>query len=659
MKTPYDFHTRYSTSPATKGNLKGKCPFCYKEDHFFFHEETFQWDCKRCSLSGNVYTFITMFHDRICQEGTYPDKGLPQHVYKHNHIRWNPLNETFVIPTYCNNGSMNNLYKYVPSNNTIYGTSSVPACLFNDHAISEEEIWLCEGHWDKMAAESIFGTGHTLTAIGAPGAGTFKKVWASALRDKIVTICYDNDDSGRAGVNKVLAALEDSPQKPKAIFALRWPEDLPKGYDLRDAYLEHGTQTYDVLQKYIEEVDDPKAVKVTSNKIIEDITCDSYDKALESFKTAYHATEDMKSALALVLASIWSIKFNGMEQLWLKVIGPPGSGKTRIAKAVSASDQVVSKSTFTGLFSGWKDGNDDTEDHSLIPLISGKTLVVKDADALLRQKDTERIFSEMRDFYDKDSSPHYRTNASRDYRNIKSTFVIMGTQQLRSADHAFLGERFMAIELNVTPEDKHIINQKILDRTVALATGQIADPEQAIMASMKGWVNHLMQRELDTVIPRDMQQIFVEFANLVALMRTNVDRDGRRRINTPPDPEGPGRIIGQTIVAAFALGVVLGVNRAGTEVFNIVSKMLRDTINPKSERYRICKILIEDPNITMEGLIEATQISRHHIDNEIDDMRELGIIRMTKVPALTNGARNATRWKFVLNEDVRTGLSEL
>ena len=47
-------------------------------------------------------------------------------------------------------------------------------------------------------------------------------------------------------------------------------------------------------------------------------------------------------------------------------------------------------------------------DASLIPLIAGKTLIVKDADALLRQKNVEQIFSELRDFYDKDSSTFYK-----------------------------------------------------------------------------------------------------------------------------------------------------------------------------------------------------------------------------------------------------------
>jgi len=439
MKSPYQFHTSFELNDATKGNVKGECPFCGKDDHFFYNKdsEDFVWDCKVCGLSGNAYTFIALYFDRVCTTTEYPDKGLPIHVYKENNVRYNPLNNTFVIPTYGPNGSMNNLYKYVPANNTLYGTPGLATVLFNYETSPEETIWLCEGHWDKMTAEAIFGSGHTLTAIAVPGAGTFKEGWVTPFRDRNVVICYDNDKAGQAGIEKVIKAFQSSPQKPRSISVLRWPKNLKEGYDLRDAYLEHKGETFKYLDDLIESIEVQGSVKVSSENVIEDFSCTSYELALESFRTAFHTTLDMEAALALTMASIWSIKFDDMEQLWLKIIGPPGSGKTRIAKAVSGSDQVEMKSTFTGLFSGWKDQNDDS-DAGLIPLISGRTLIVKDADALLRQPNVEQIFSELRDFYDKDSSVAYRNRVSRDYRNVKSTIIICGTQQLRNADHAFL-----------------------------------------------------------------------------------------------------------------------------------------------------------------------------------------------------------------------------
>lgn len=659
MKNPYNFHTHFDTEPATKGNLKGTCPFCNKENHFFFNEETFQWDCKVCSLEGNVYTFIALLHDRVCVPLTESIKGIPLHVIKANNIKYNPFNDTVVIPTYALNGSINNLYKYVSSNNNLYGTPTLSSTIYNAEPTPEQEVWLCEGHWDKLAAEAMFGSSHQATALGAPGASSFKPPWTQYFRDRDLIICYDADEAGSKGITKVLRTIADSPQKPRTVSVVQWPEGVEEGYDIRDAFRDHGVKTYKYLKSLAEPAEDRNVTKVTTSNIVENTSCSSYQLALDSFRTAFHTTPDMEAALALVMASIWSIKLNGMEQLWLKIIGVPGSGKTRIAKALSASDQVVSKSSFTGLFSGWKETPGDNEDHGLIPIISGKTLIVKDADALLRQPDVERIFSEMRDFYDKDSSVHFRSNIQRDYRNIKSTFIICGTQQLRSADHSFLGERFMSVELNVTEDDKRLIDQKVLDRNIAVATGKIDDPEIAIMADMKGWINHLMRMDLDSEIDKNLQQIIVELASLTALMRTTVSRDRRRRITTPAVPEMPGRIIGQAIVAAFALCVVYGINKADSQVYKTICKMIRDTINPRSDRYKICKILIENPNITAGELALACQLNQRSIDDEIDDMHELGIIQLKKIVTSNPDGNNKWRYKFELNEDVEIGLQEL
>jgi predicted transcriptional regulator len=141
-------------------------------------------------------------------------------------------------------------------------------------------------------------------------------------------------------------------------------------------------------------------------------------------------------------------------------------------------------------------------------------------------------------------------------------------------------------------------------------------------------------------------------------MRTGVDRDRRRKITTPAVPEMPGRIIGQTIVAAFALSVVFGISRADTRVYRIISKMLRDTINPRSDRYKICQMIIENPNITTTELSEAGQIRVQTIDDEIDDMQELGIIQIKKV-VVGSSQNSKYRYKFVLNEDIELGLKEL
>lgn len=659
-KSPFEFHTGQTARLISPKQMVMDCPFCDKVEHFYFNPEENVWDCKVCLAKGNAYTFITMLHDIICKNETddlQSKKGLPRRHVENNKVRYNPLNGTYVIPTFNNKGSMNNLYKYVVGNNTIYATPSLEASLFNWDETTEDTIWLCEGHWDKIAAEAIIGSGKPITAIGVPGAGTFKPSWCGAIANKDVVLIYDNDKSGELGIENVLKKLKDAPQKPRSIQRVVWPDSSPEGYDLRDHYVQYGRAAYRELQSLIKPIENAaEVVKVTKEVIEADLSCDSYDKALDVFQTAYLTTDDMKKALAVVLASIWSVKFDGQEQLWLKIIGPPGGGKTRIAKAVSASEQVVSKSTFTGLFSGWRDANADV-DNSLIPLISGRTLFVKDADALLKQPDVQRIFSELRDYYDKESSPFYRHGANRDYRNSKSTVVICGTQALRSADHSFLGERFLGIELDITKDEERLINQKVMDRCIAVATKQQSDPETKIMACMKGFINHLMERENESTIPKPFQDLIMDQCCITALMRASVERNFSGDIMSPPMPELPTRLIGQIVVATFALCVVLGKSQADNDVFMIINKLMKDTINPRSYRYKICMYLLERPNATAGEIKHECQISNRRFEREIDDMVALGLMAIGKQPS--TGLPGAAAFKFILSDEVRSGLGEL
>jgi hypothetical protein len=653
--SPFEFHTGFEAVPVGTNQMQMQCPFCLKDGHFYFNPDKDLWDCKVCQKSGNTYTFIQTLYDHCLKDVSALKKGIPRHILEKNGVRWNPFNETFVIPTY-REGKMNNLIKYVERANTLYATPSLETTLFNWDEVTEEEIWLCEGHWDKMAAETMFGSEHPITAIGVPGANSFRDSWCGAFRDKDVVLMYDNDDAGKKGTLNVIEKFRNAPQKPRSLRAIVWPDDCPVGYDLRDHLLKYGRTAYREIAPWIVTVDEPEAVKVTVDNIIEDFSCDSYDKALDSFQTAFHTTDDMKKALALVLASIWSVKFDGLEQLWFKIIGPAGSGKTRIAKAVSASEQVVSRSTFTGLFSGWRDDN-DSSDAGLIPTLSGKTLIVKDADALVKQPNAAQIFGELRDFYDKESSVQYRNRVKHDYKNVKSTIIICGTQVLRSADQSFLGERFLSIELDVPQETKSIISRKVMERSIAVASKQIIDPETKIMSSLKGYVNHLMQRDMESTIPQDFQELLLELCNLAALMRATVDRDMKRDIKSPPMAEMPTRIIGQIVAATLALCVVLGKSKADNDVFQIINKLIRDTVNPRSYRYRICRFILENPNSNGMDIKEALELNPRRFDNEIEDLIELGLLSVCKQPSMNRpGAKG---YKFVLSNEIKQGLAEL
>ena len=256
---------------------------------------------------------------------------------------------------------------------------------------------------------------------------------------------------------------------------------------------------------------------------------------------------------------------------------------------------------------------------------------MKDADALLRQPNIERIMSELRDFYDKDSSVRYGNRQHFSYQNIRCTFIMLVTQVLRRSDQSFLGERTLTIEMDVSPTDKEAISRMMMQRSLSVALGERDNPEEKIMSSMKGWINHLRDRKIDSTIPVEFQEMVFRLCSLTALLRTQVDRDFRGNLQSPAMPELPTRLIGQCITAALSLCAVFGENKPTEEIYRILKKVLKDTVNPRSHRFLLCDIMIDNPGITANTLLEASRLDKNVVGNEIRDLVELNFVKVAKV----------------------------
>jgi hypothetical protein len=121
--------------------------------------------------------------------------------------------------------------------------------------------------------------------------------------------------------------------------------------------------------------------------------------------------------------------------------------------------------------------------------------------------------------------------------------------------------------------------------------------------------------------------------------------------------EMPTRIIGQIVAATLALCVVLGKSKADNDVFQIINKLIRDTVNPRSYRYRICRFILENPNSNGMDIKEALELNPRRFDNEIEDLIELGLLSVCKQPSMNRpGAKG---YKFVLSNEIKQGLAEL
>jgi DNA primase len=109
--------------------------------------------------------------------------------------------------------------KYLPLNN------------FKEHlwrvdATGDEHVFLTEGEFDAMILTSL-----GYSAVGVPGATSFKREWRFLFRDcDRVTICFDADEAGEKGGNRVMAWIGDVCDDVRRL-------ELPPGMDVTEAAL--------------------------------------------------------------------------------------------------------------------------------------------------------------------------------------------------------------------------------------------------------------------------------------------------------------------------------------------------------------------------------------------------------------------------------------
>ena len=639
---PFQFHTGVEYREGAQ--LHGPCPFCQK-DTFYADKDTHQWDCKSCQKRGNLYTFLTEFHALLQADPVSilaDERGIPNSIFLSNNIRYNQFQSNqsyhvFCIPTYNRDGKINNLYKVIPNpkkpgKRLILCTPTLSPTLYNTPASPSQKIWLLEGHWDKLAGEAIVGPTRGITCIGWPGSA-FKPGWEKVFAGKDLCIFQDKDpinpQSGtRAGeqeLNKILKQIESSSHRPKSISIINWPESMPDKFDVNDALKLFGPGTYDFLNDNLEPYQ--PAAKILDHPIVHgDETCDSFEKLLADSASTFYFTSDMELLLLAMVTSLYSLKVDG-EQMWLRIMGPPGSSKTTIAKIVGSSERTLMRDTFTGLLLGWKDDNE--QDASMIPLIADRALIVKDADAMLQQPNVQQIMSELRAFYDKQIAVTYRNRINYDYANIRSSFIFCGTHTLRDMDNTSLGERFLDFELHVTDADRDAISRRVLANQKLIAITK-EHPENKLSARAKGFIDgHLLTRTETADLGTKEDDAILQLGSLISYMRASVQRDYKGKLKYKPYPEVPSRIVGQLTKVFQCAPTTFNTKHVPPIVHKLVRHQVRDIINVHSLRYKICEVLHRTPAIVGDEIMKALHpLTPENVAREVENMCELGMINM-------------------------------
>jgi hypothetical protein len=467
---------------------------------------------------------------------------------------------------------------------------------------------------------------------------------------RIVKLCEENEISSKI---KVLM------WGPKG-----YDPGLPTGHDVRDlAKTLNPQQLMSFLCSRMKKVQTSLPEK--NGHVVADaltpLDCETFNELCTHYSEHLHFPHNMRLALAVAIATVASTNLAG-EQLWFRIIGPPGSGKTTIAECISvAREHCFPKSILTGFHSGMrKSKHSNNKEPSLIPLINGKCVVIKDADTLLSAGNRDKILSELRDIYDGSSRTQYRTGKSQDFENLRNTFLLCGTDALRSLNRSFLGERFLDCDILGDSSTSEYLDSAMSSAFAAvggsLAGSEARGAHSTILKQVTyGYILHLSQRIIDkqVTIPtasEAVQKRLKAMAMLLSYTRARVERD-QGEMSYRPRPELATRLIKQFAKLAVCLALVLDKPTIDGEVMTVVAKILLDTSH--GYEYEIIEHMYNHPlgqsAMQLEGVLG---LSASTIRRICDDLQELGITeRRDETNRSGVGGRNAHLW--FLSKEVR------
>jgi hypothetical protein len=731
----YEFHgiDFNSTSGGDEQRI-AECPFCGKHK-FHANIGNGLWDCKVCGENGNQYTFMRKLWELGIEttfEDDYLDLMLDRGILSPESLtEWgickSPITSEWLLPAYSWDGKLSQLYKFVPRPNSeswmtiasprvdVEGESEVRHQLFGANLIKKEHstILICEGYWDGVIlwetlakfTQGKMGPRYTekitnsylshVGVVAVPGSQGFRQAWCPLFSGKEVVFLFDNDHprkhertghdippSGLTGTKKAIEVLYQATESPKSFKFLRWGLDgynlkEPNGLDVRDLLCEYpsikarGTGLgkllsliHSVPSEWIQEVKDrlENACKAKH--------CNSFPVLLNAWKRAMKWTRGLDSALVFCMAIAASTDVPG-DQLWGKLIGPPSSGKSTLAEALSVSKRHVhASSTLKGFYSGYKTDKEGTEDHSLIKKIKDKTLIIKDGDTLLQNPNRDVILAQARDLYDRVSRSDYSNALNRTYEGYNVTFILCGTSSLRQLDTSELGQRFLdcIIMDEISEELEGDINRRKINqiRTMMghLNNGQEIgrDGETKDMMEAKaltaGYIEYLRSKSASSTsgdsIPK-VREILSSitmsdehaddcnmFGQFVAYFRS---RPSKKQDEEKKTRELSTRLVSQITTMAFMIAAVLQKKEVDQEVMNRLHKITLDTA--RGNTLHITRHIVNSKDKGLEYKAVATLVG-------LPDERTKELLRFLKSnnvletfkPQLSRGVSGNIRYRL-------------
>lgn len=225
------------------------CMWCGSEDKFSMSKlEGHVFQCWRCKATGNALTFMRQWYEELpeltpIQARKYiaRKKGVSPSALKTEGVKCD--GSYFWFPIRNVKGDIIAIHKYNPESNIAYASSKPWSCsiLGLSTLQGHDDLWVAEGHADYLVLRSILQRdGSPIDLLGTCGS-SFSGSYLHLLEGKNVSLLFDNDEAGQAGVDSVARRIKASGHSINSLWYLDWSQitvpdysELPSGFDIRD-----------------------------------------------------------------------------------------------------------------------------------------------------------------------------------------------------------------------------------------------------------------------------------------------------------------------------------------------------------------------------------------------------------------------------------------
>jgi hypothetical protein len=331
----------------------------------------------------------------------------------------------------------------------------------------------------------------------------------------------------------------------------------------------------------------------------------------------------------ITLAVVIANELEG-DPVWLGIVSPPSNGKTELTSAASRTPRTSLLSSLTPrtLVSGQKSepGVKKPKEPSQLDSLNNKTLILKDFTTILtlRRDDRNEIFGILREVYDGKVVKSFGTGKVYTWTGkMGLLFGVTPTIDRHWSVLAALGERFLFYRLR-SGEKEHRREQALKALHAAGEEMHLRkELGQAMQQSYKA--GHEWYGQNKVTIPSTVIETLIILADLTAKGRTPVLRDGQTRaVISPPEPEGPGRLVKQLRQLALALSIIHGKQEPGEEELAILRKVARDTMPPS--RMRVLAALAKGGWMTPTEIEKAAGLPHTTTLRELEDYAMLDMV---------------------------------